>query len=100
MIIVWDGAPYHRSGAVKAYLQHVKGERSETERRIQLMQFAPHAPEQNPMEDGWLAAKTEVRQAWYRLDTFCQVKQVFTQTITCTTFQFHKLEWYWSPQKL
>jgi transposase len=100
MIIVWDGAPYHRSDTVKAYLQRVNGDRAEAERRIQLIQFAPHAPEQNPMEDVWLAAKTAVRQAWYRLDPFRQVRQVFTQTIECTTFQFHKLEWYWSPQKL
>ena len=97
MIIVWDGAPYHRADVVKAYLQRVNGDRAETDRRIQLIQFAPHAPEQNPMEDVWLAAKTAVRQAWYRVDTFRQVQQVFTQTIACTTFQFHKIEWYWSP---
>lgn len=99
MIIVWDGASYHRSEAVKAFLHRVNGDRSEADRRIQLLQFAPYAPEQNPMEDVWLAAKTAARQEWYRLDTFRQVKQVFTQSIDCTVFKLHKLEWYWNPQK-
>ena len=100
MIIVWDGASYHRSAAVKAYLHQINGDRSETEHRIHLIQFAPYAPGQNPMEDVWLAAKNAVRQAWYRLETFRQMNQVFTHVIECTTFQFHKFEWYWSPQQL
>ncbi len=51
LLLIWDGVPYHRSEAVRAYLREVNGDRPEAEWRIQCVQFAPHAPEQNPMED-------------------------------------------------
>ena len=51
MLILWDGASYHRSERIKAYLQQINGALPEEERPIQCLQFAPNAPQQNPIED-------------------------------------------------
>ena len=95
MIVVWDGAPYHRAQVVRDYLTQVNGPACpEPERRIQLIQFAPYAPTQNPMEDVWLAGKRQVRKQWADLGTFGDVKTVFSTTVTRTQFLFEKLNWY------
>ena len=47
IIVVWDGAPIHRSKVVKEYLATVgKGE-------VHLERFPPYAPELNPDEGIW-----------------------------------------------
>jgi transposase len=95
LVILWDGAPYHRAAGVREYLRQLHGETcSENQRRIHLIRFAPYAPAQNPMEDVWLAGKRAVRQQWADLSTFEDVKAVFSLTITCQHFLFNKLNWY------
>lgn len=94
MLILWDGASYHRSACVKAYLQQVNAGRPEPEWRIQCLGFAPHAPEQNPIENVWLAGKTAVRRAWHQLSTFTDVTTVFQTSIATRVFEFEKLNWY------
>jgi len=99
MIVVWDGAPYHRAQVVREYVRQVNGPACpEPERRIQLIQFAPYAPTQNPMEDVWLAGKRQVWQQWAELGTFGDVKTVFSTTVTRTQFLFEKLNWYGRDQ--
>lgn len=92
--MIWDGASYHRSAAVKAYLQELNGGRTEEAWRLHCLQFAPHAPEQNPMEDVWLAAKNHVRKMWDNLTSFQDVQKYFTTFIECKIFAFEKLNWY------
>ena len=64
MLLLWDGVSYHRSACVQAYLQQINGSRPEEEWRIHCLTFAPNAPQQQPIEEVWLAGKTAVRQAW------------------------------------
>ena len=78
---------------MKAYLREWNGERPDDERRIHCLRLAPNAPEQNPMEDGWLAAKQPVRKLWQKLNVFTEVKTYFTTFIACTIVQFEKLNW-------
>lgn len=95
MIILWDGAAYHTAHLVQDYLTQINGPSCpEPARRIQLIQFAPYAPAQNPMEDVWLAGKRQVRKQWADLVTFSDVKEIFSRTIRRTPFYFHKLNWY------
>lgn len=95
MIILWDGAPYHRAHLVRDYLTSLHGPACpEPQRQIQLIQFAPYAPTQNPMEDVWLAGKREVRQHWADITVFSDVTTIFCSTITHRPFYFHKLDWY------
>jgi transposase len=98
MLLLWDGASYHRSACVQAYLQQVNGSRPEEEWRIHCLTFAPNAPQQNPIEEVWLAGKTAVRQAWQQLGTFTDVKRVFQQHIDMRRFEFEKLNWYGRSQ--
>ncbi len=94
MIIVWDGASYHRSAAVKAYLRTLNGACPEEERQIHCIRLAPNAPQQNPIEDVWLSGKTAVRQLWHKLTMFADVKTYFRTCIEKTVFRFEKLNWY------
>lgn len=94
LVLLWDGASYHRSDLVKTYLRTLNGARPEAERLIQCIRLAPNAPEQNPMEDVWLAGKQAVRKHWYEMETFAHVKHFFSTFIEGMTVQFEKLNWY------
>jgi len=94
IVLAWDGASYHRSDLVKSYLTGLNDDRSEEQRLIHCIKFAPNAPEQNPMEDVWLAAKNYVRKHWYEIETFEQVKEYFKTYVDCMRFQSEKLNWY------
>ena len=47
LLVLWDGAPIHRSRVVKEYLSHGAAQ------RIHLEQFPGYAPELNPAEGIW-----------------------------------------------
>lgn len=95
MIVLWDGAPYHRAHLVRDYVTRINGPKCpEAQRAIHLIQFAPYAPAQNPIEDVWLAGKRQVRKQWADLETFADVKTIFSRTVTRTQFLFEKLNWY------
>jgi putative transposase len=100
LVILWDRAPYHRGDVVKAYLKELNGDRPDQERLIHLEYFAPHAPEQNPMEDVWLAAKRWIRKHFLLFETFEQVKHQFVNVIHDLTLKTTKFEWYWTPQMI
>ena len=51
LLVIWDGAPIHRSRAVKEYLAQGAA------RRIQLEQLLGYAPELNPDEGVWRCLK-------------------------------------------
>lgn len=56
--------------------------------------FAPHAPEQNPIEDIWLKAKRFIRTQWRLCDQFASVKRLFLEAIHKQRFGFPKLHMY------
>lgn len=94
LVLIWDGASYHRSEELRTYLNQVNADKPEAEWQIRCIAFAPNAPEQNPIEDIWLQAKTYLRQHYYRCETFAQVKQLFVQFLESYTFDFPKLRRY------
>jgi transposase len=94
LIICWDGASYHRGEEMRDYLDGVNFGRSREQWPIICVQFAPHAPEQNPIEDVWLQVKAYVRKHWFQCDTFQQVKQLFEEALETLTFDFKKLRMY------
>lgn len=91
--IVWDGASYHRDEKVRAFLEEVNAGLEEQEWRLTLFALAPHAPEQNPMEDGWLAGKRHVRKNDTLLKTFAHVKNAFFTFFQ--TFRLHSTKFLW-----
>jgi transposase len=75
--LIWDRASYHRSQAVKDYLQSVNQGLDESAWRITCIRFAPNDPTQNPIEDVWLQAKRLIRESYHLCKSFDAVKFLF-----------------------
>jgi transposase len=57
IILIWDGASYHKYGEFRDFLLELNGEKEPDDWSITCILFAPNAPQQNPVEDIWLKAK-------------------------------------------
>jgi transposase len=94
IVMIWDGASYHRSDEIKFYLSDINQGLDESTWKINCMRFAPNDPRQNPIEDIWLHAKKFIRE-WYHLcKSFRAVKCLFKFSINCQIFDFPKLFMY------
>lgn len=89
--LIWDGATYHRSRAVKDYLASVNQGLAETNWKITCIRFAPNDPKQNPIEDIWLQAKRFIRAYYHLCQSFNTVKFLFEFVTHRQTFNFPKL---------
>lgn len=95
LIICWDGASYHRGCEMQEYLEAVNFGYSLDDWPVTCIRFAPNAPQQNPIEDVWLQAKTFIRKNWRRCDaTFGSIKLLFEEALENLTFDFKKLRMY------
>ncbi len=94
LILLWDGASYHRGEEMQEYLEAVNWGRSRDEWLVTCVLFAPNAPEQNPMEDVWLKAKQYVRKHWRESATFQLVTHFFEEALNTRSFHFEKLRMY------
>ena len=79
LVIIWDGASYHDGHEVQAYLSQVNQGLEEKDWKVTCLLFAPHAPDQNPVEDVWLRGKNFLRSHFYENNTFQKVKMSFFQ---------------------
>jgi transposase len=52
IILVWDGAPWHRSEFIKNFL-------TKTDHSFKLFRFPPYAPEENPQEHVWKEGRSK-----------------------------------------
>lgn len=99
LLFLWDGASYHRSHELKTFLAQQNADLMEADWRVTCLWFAPHAPEQNPVEDIWLKGKTYLRKHFAVNKTFAQVKRCFVDFLQDTFFASAKFSWYWpNPQ--
>lgn len=92
--LIWDGASYHRSFEVKAYLESVNQGLDESNWKLTCIRFAPNAPQQNPLEDIWLQAKQFVRKFYHLCKSFGAVKYLFKFFTQGQFFDFPKLFTY------
>lgn len=51
LLMLWDGASYHRETKCQAFLAEVNQGLAEKDWLVTCLLFAPNAPEQNPVED-------------------------------------------------
>jgi len=93
-IIIWDGASYHRSAKVQAFLSQLNDGRPEPDWKMTWVRLAPNAPEQNPVEDVWLQAKQFVRKYARMFTKFRSVKLLFELVTHLQTFAFPKAFMY------
>jgi transposase len=63
LLVIWDGAPIHRSQAVKDFLAQGGA------KRIHLERLPAYAPELNPQEEVWNLLKRRERKATFVLPT-------------------------------
>jgi len=94
LIIIWDGASYHCSEEVQTYLIQVNQGLEEKDWAVTCLLFAPHAPDQNPVEDAWLQGKNFLRRHFYENKTFQQVKLSFLNFLNKKIFNFEQSKWY------
>lgn len=90
----WDGATYHRSQAVREYLESVNLGLDQSNWKITCIRFAPNDPKQNPIEDIWLQAKRSIREYYHLCKSFNAVKFLFEFVTHLQTFDFPKLFTY------
>jgi transposase len=100
LLVLWDGASYHRGEELRKFLAQEKGDWAEADWKVTCMRFAPNAPEQNPTEDVWLKGKTHLRKQFALNKTFAQVKRCFSTFLTALHFTSTKLRWYWPTEQL
>lgn len=94
LLIIWDGASYHRSQQIKDYLDSLNNTLEKEEWLITCERFAPNAPQQNPVEDIWLQAKTMIREFYFFCHSFSAIKALFELAINGQIFDFSKLNEY------
>ena len=74
LLIFWDGASYHRSQEIQDFLASINQGLSAEQWKIHCVRFAPNCPEQNPIEDKELQAKTWVRRFCALIPSFSHLK--------------------------
>lgn len=91
LLIIWDGASYHRSQQIKDYLDSLNANLEKEQWLITCERFAPNAPQQNPVEDIWLQGKRLIREFHFFCHSFSVVKALFELSLNCQIFDFPKL---------
>jgi transposase len=94
IVLIWDGASYHRFGEFRDFLEKVNNETPADERKINCILLAPNAPQQNPVEDVWLQAKNFLRKYWHLCQSFRAIKVVFEFFTDQEKFNFPKIDRY------
>lgn len=92
--MIWDGASYHRSQAVKDYLASVNQGLQKSDWKITCIRFAPNDPKQNPVEDVWLQGKRFIREFYHLCQSFSCAKYLFELVTHRQTFDFSKIFMY------
>ena len=94
LIIIWDGASFHKGSLVQQFLEAVNQGLEVKDWKIHCLLFAPNAPEQNPVEDCWLKAKNYMRENILKNLNFKDSIKSFIESFNKLTFDFGKLTWY------
>lgn len=94
LLLLWDGATYHRDLQCREFLAEVNGGLAEQDWLVTCLTFAPNAPEQNPVEDIWLAGKNYLRKKFSENKTFAAVKKSFCGFLQGFLLDSAKFDWY------
>ncbi len=94
LLLIWDGATYHRDIQCQEFLAEVNRGLEEKDWLVTCLRFAPNAPDQNPVEDIWLAGKNYVRKKFAENKTFAAVKESFRGFLEGFLLDSVKFDWY------
>ena len=93
LLLLWAGARYHCDVQGKAFLAAVKQGREAKDWLVTCMGFAPNAPEQNPVEDIWLAGKNQLRRKFAENNTVAAVRESFFNFLESFKLDSVKFDW-------
>ncbi|MEI6181093.1 MAG: transposase [Chloroflexales bacterium] len=94
LTICWDNASWHCGEEVTQFLTRVNGGLAPEDWRITLIAFATNDPEQNPIEEVWHQAKTDLRERRLDATRFAEVIDAFETRLERQIFTFPKLRMY------
>ena len=94
IILLWDGASYHRDVHLKSLLAELNHGLPEEAWSLLCLPLAPNAPEQNPVEDIWLQGKNFLRRRFAQNKTFAAVKDCFYRFLRDFRLESAKFAWY------
>ena len=94
LVLLWDGASYHRSTELRLYLTTINEGTTAANRWVHCIHFAPYAPQQNPIETIWLKAKRFVRQKIWKCSRLSEIKQHFLESIQNKRVHYKNLHMY------
>lgn len=94
IVLIWDGASYHKSYELQDFLNEINKDLPPEKWRVTCILLAPHAPEQNPVEDVWLKCKNYLRQNFLSCTSWANVKKLFLEATKILDFDFNKLNQY------
>lgn len=91
IVLIWDGASYHRSQEFRDFLDQIN---SVEQWNVHCLRLAPYAPSENPIENIWGQAKQFLRQMYQRCRSFKFTKQLFELFINYQLFTVPNLTTY------
>lgn len=94
ILIIWDGASYHRGTEMKNFLEKINQNQKNDHWSLTCCLFAPYAPKENPVEAIWLQVKTFLRPFSHLGKTFKIVKRLFRLFFDCQLVNFPNLKNY------
>jgi transposase len=94
LLLIWDGASYHRGEEMKNFLGEENEGLKEEEWKVRCQRFAPYAPEENPVEAIWLQLKTLLRRFYPFGKNFKIVKYLFQMFVNLKLFNLPDLKKY------
>ena len=94
IILLWDGASYHRHTQVKALLTEWNDGKQEQDWTLLCLSFAPNAPQPNPVEDIGLQGKNHLRKNFAPHKTFAALKKCFAHFLLQFRLDSVKFAWY------
>ena len=94
LLLIWDGAIYHRGQEMQEFLAQQNDGLSPDEWRITCELFPAYAPEENPVEAIWLQLKSLLRRFYRFGKNFNIVKRLFQMFADLKLFSFPNFERY------
>lgn len=100
IVLIWDGATYHTSAALREYGARINDGTDETTRLVQCIRFAPNDPTQNPIETIWMRAKQYIRAYHPKEKTFSAMKNAFLGYIQKHRYEGKNMRMYHPPSRI
>jgi transposase len=94
LILIWDGASYHRGQEFQNYLAQVNNQLEDNLRQIHCQRFAPYSPSENPIENIWSQVKNFLKRFYRFCKSFSITKRLFELFIDYHLFTMPNLNKY------